>query len=150
MKKASSTVLGLTPFGMVGWLISLLRPDDSSRVFENQFCINKFTVASSPHGERNSIHHHPPPFLEQFHTQPKTNMEPENHHFKEEYHLPNLHFGVPAVSFQEYIPIFFLQKKGHDRCLASHRSSKSQDLHGDRGPRDPTPSMPLDFWCVKS
>ena len=29
-------------------------------------------------------------------TPPKTNMEPENHPFEEEKHLPNLHFGVPC------------------------------------------------------
>ena len=33
-------------------------------------------------------------------TPPKTNMEPENYHFEKENHLPNLHFGVPAVSFR--------------------------------------------------
>ncbi len=33
-------------------------------------------------------------------TPPKTNIEPENHPFEKENHLPNLHFGVPAVSFQ--------------------------------------------------
>jgi len=29
-------------------------------------------------------------------TPPKTNMEPENHAFERETHLPNLHFQVPC------------------------------------------------------
>ena len=29
-------------------------------------------------------------------TLPKTNMEPENHLFEKENHLPNLHFRVPC------------------------------------------------------
>ena len=29
-------------------------------------------------------------------TPPKTNMEPENHPFRKEKHLPNLHFWVPC------------------------------------------------------
>ena len=29
-------------------------------------------------------------------TPPKTNIEPENHSFEKETHLPNLHFGVPC------------------------------------------------------
>ena len=33
-------------------------------------------------------------------TPPKTNIEPENHPFEKEHHLPNFHFGVPAVSFR--------------------------------------------------
>ncbi len=37
-------------------------------------------------------------------TPPKTNMEPENHLFEKENHLPNLHFEVPAVSFPGCIP----------------------------------------------
>ena len=29
-------------------------------------------------------------------THPKTNMEPENHPFEKENHLPNLHFKLPS------------------------------------------------------
>ena len=30
------------------------------------------------------------------HIPPKTNIEPQNHPFEKENHLPNLHFGVPG------------------------------------------------------
>ena len=35
-------------------------------------------------------------------TPPKTNIEPENHLFEKENHLPNLHFGVPCWFFVVY------------------------------------------------
>ena len=35
-------------------------------------------------------------------TPPKTNMEPENHMFEKEIHLPNLHFWVPCEFSGEY------------------------------------------------
>ena len=36
------------------------------------------------------------PKVRQVVTPPKTNMEPENHLFEKENHLPTLHFGVPC------------------------------------------------------
>ena len=39
-------------------------------------------------------------------------MKPENHNFEKEFHLPNLRFGVPPISFRGSVVVAFNQLSG--------------------------------------